>query len=140
MLYLWGSNTFKLFPMFNITGTLKAKYAEQQVSERFRKRDFVLTDNSSQYPQYITFQLVQDRCSLVEPFREGDEIRVFFNLRGREWKAPAGDVKYFNTIEAWKIEPVQTAQPQNTGAPAATTAAPDITTFSSGDDSDDLPF
>jgi hypothetical protein len=126
--------------MFNITGTLKAKYAEQQVSERFRKRDFVLTDNSSQYPQYITFQLVQDRCSLVEPFREGDEIRVFFNLRGREWKAPAGDVKYFNTIEAWKIEPVQTAQPQNMGAPTATTAAPDITSFSSGDDSDDLPF
>jgi hypothetical protein len=127
--------------MFNITGTLKAKYAEQQVSERFRKRDFVLTDNSSQYPQYITFQLVQDRCTLVEPFSEGDEIRVFFNLRGREWKAPAGDVKYFNTIEAWKIEPVQTAaQPQNMAAPAATTAAPDITTFSSGDDSDDLPF
>jgi Domain of unknown function (DUF3127) len=130
--------------MFNITGTLKAKYAEQQVSERFRKRDFVLTDNSSQYPQFITFQLVQDRCSLVEPFNDGDEIRVFFNLRGREWKAPAGDVKYFNTIEAWKIEPVQTAaQPQNFGAPAtANTAgvAPDITSFNSGDDSDDLPF
>jgi hypothetical protein len=119
--------------MFNITGTLKAKYAEQQVSERFRKRDFVLTDNSSQYPQFITFQLVQDRCSLVEPFNEGDEIRVFFNLRGREWKAPAGDVKYFNTA----------AQPQNFGAPAtANTAgvAPDITSFNSGDDSDDLPF
>lgn len=127
--------------MFNITGTLKAKFAEQQVSDRFRKRDFVLTDNSSQYPQYISFQLTQDRTGLVEPFREGDEIRVFFNLRGREWKAPTGETKYFNTIEAWKIEPVQVAQPQGAMAsPMQATPVSDVTTFTAGDDSDDLPF
>lgn len=70
--------------MFNITGTLKAKYEEQRVSERFRKRDFVITDNSSQYPQHISFQLVQDRCSLIDSFNPGDKLHVFFNLRGRE--------------------------------------------------------
>lgn len=128
--------------MFNITGTLKVKFPEQQVSERFRKRDFVITDNSSQYPQHISFQLTQDKCSLIDAYNPGDEIRVFFNLRGREWNDPkTNQVKYFNTIEAWKIEAVnanaggQQQQPMQKAVPT-----PDITTFSSASDSDDLPF
>lgn len=126
--------------MFNITGILKAKYDEQKVSDRFRKRDFVLTDNSSQYPQHISFQLVQDRCNLIDNFNVGSEIRVFFNLRGREW-APkdGGPVKYFNTIEAWKIEAVNAGAPQS-GAPMNTSVpVSDVSTFTS-DGGDDLPF
>ena len=127
--------------MFNITGTLKMKTEEQRVSDRFRKRDFVLTDNSSQYPQHITFQLVQDRCSLIDPFKIGDEIRVFFNLRGREWTPKdGGPVKYFNTIEAWKIESVNAGPQQNQGTGMSSQMpAPDVTSFSSSE-SDDLPF
>lgn len=124
--------------MFNITGTLKVKFEEQKVSERFRKRDFVIQENSSQYPQLISFQLVQDRCNLIDNFKENDEIRVFFNLRGREWKSPQGETKYFNTIEAWKIEAVNAA-PQQTAGVSNSMTAPDVTTFSSGE-SDDLPF
>lgn len=128
--------------MFNITGTLKVKFDEQKVSERFRKRDFVIQENSSQYPQLISFQLVQDRCNLIDNFKENDEVRVFFNLRGREWKSPQGETKYFNTIEAWKIESVSAAPQQTAGVSntnANPVAAPDVTTFSSGE-SDDLPF
>jgi hypothetical protein len=126
--------------MFNITGTLKVKMEEQKVSERFRKRDFVIQENSSQYPQLITFQLVQDRCNLIDNANVGDEIRVFFNLRGREWKSPQGETKYFNTIEAWKIEPVSAGSTTTAGVGTSNTvAAPDVTTFSSGE-SDDLPF
>jgi hypothetical protein len=124
--------------MFNITGTLKMKTPEQKVSEKFRKRDFVLTDNASQYPQFISFQLVQDRCSLLDAFQEGQEIRVFFNLRGREWRAPSGEVKYFNTLEAWKLEGVSAAQPAANGT--AVNAVPDVTTFTAGESEDDLPF
>ena len=64
------------------------KGSEQQVSDKFKKREFVITENSSQYPQHISFQLTQDRCALLEPFKEGAEIKVFFNLRGREWTSP----------------------------------------------------
>ena len=64
----------------DITGTLKVKNNEVQVSEKFRKREFVITDNSSQYPQFIQFQLTQDRCSLLDTFREGDEVKVYFNF------------------------------------------------------------
>jgi hypothetical protein len=128
--------------MFNITGTLKAKFGEQQVSDRFRKRDFVITDNSSQYPQHISFQLVQDRCSLIDPFNVGDEIRVFFNLRGREWTPKdGGPVKYFNTIEAWKVEGVSNGPSGAQNASMGSSVpAPDVTTFSAGDGGDDLPF
>jgi hypothetical protein len=127
--------------MFNITGTLKVKFDEQKVSERFRKRDFVIQENSSQYPQMISFQLVQDRCNLIDNANIGDEIRVFFNLRGREWKSPQGETKYFNTIEAWKIESVNATPQQTAGVSnmsSTPVSAPD-TSFSSGE-SDDLPF
>ena len=101
--------------MFQIKGKLKVKGNEQSVSERFRKREFVLTDDSSQYPQYISFQLTQDKCSLLDPVNIGDEITVSFNLRGREWKSPQGEIKYFNSLEAWRIERQSASQPEKTG-------------------------
>ncbi|MEY4110936.1 MAG: hypothetical protein RLZZ46_1291 [Bacteroidota bacterium] len=88
----------------NIKGVLKVKNNEIQVNEKFRKREFVLTESSGNYPQHIMFQLTQDRCSLLNPYNVGDEINVYFNLRGREWTSPQGEIRYFNTIEAWKIE------------------------------------
>jgi len=90
--------------MFNITGILKVKGKEQQISEKFKKREFVITDNSSQYPQHISFQLTQDKCSLMDAYNMGDELKVFFNLRGREWTSKDGELKYFNSLEAWKLE------------------------------------
>jgi hypothetical protein len=122
--------------MFNLTGTLKVKNAEQQVSDKFRKREFVITDNSSQYPQHISFQLTQDKCSLIDNCKVGDEIKVFFNLRGREWKSPKdNEMKYFNSLEAWKIEKAGAAQ----GA-SAPVSEPDVTSFSASEGENDLPF
>ena len=124
----------------DITGTLKVKNNEVQVSEKFRKREFVITDNSSQYPQFIQFQLTQDRCSLLDTFREGDEVKVYFNLRGREWKNPQGEVKYFNSLEAWKMESAGASQ-KPTGNTTASYAAPAASTGASLEgEKDDLPF
>lgn len=87
-----------------ITGTLKVVGDTQTVSEKFKKREFVLTDNSSQYPQHISFQLVNDKCNLLDNKAIGTQVTVHFNLRGREWNSPDGTVKYFNTLEAWRLE------------------------------------
>ena len=59
-------------------------------------------------------QVVQDRCDLLESINIGDKIKVSFNLRGREWTNPNGEVRYFNTIDAWRVEKVgsEQAQPQ----------------------------
>jgi hypothetical protein len=88
----------------DITGTLKVINDTKQVSDKFKSREFVLTDNSSQYPQHISFQLTQDKCNLLDGKAIGTRVTVHFNLRGREWTNPQGEVKYFNSLEAWRLE------------------------------------
>jgi hypothetical protein len=120
--------------MLQITGVLKVKNNEQVVSDRFKKREFVLTDNASQYPQYILFQLTQDKCALLDAINVGEEITVFFNLKGREWKSPQGEIKFFNSLEAWKIDKAASKPTTTVDTPMATIQElPD-------DYKDDLPF
>jgi len=123
----------------DITGILKVKSETQQVSEKFKKREFVITDNSSQYPQHISFQLTQDKCSLLDNYNIGDEMKVHFNLRGREWTDPQGKVKYFNSLEAWRIEGGAAASSSSSSSSAAMNAS-DVATFTTASQDDDLPF
>jgi hypothetical protein len=86
-----------------LQGKLKSKSQTQQVSDKFKKREFVLTtDFDGTYPQHILIQTTQDKCSLLDSFNEGDLLTVDINIKGREWNGSDG-VKYFNSIEAWKI-------------------------------------
>jgi hypothetical protein len=133
--------------MFKITGILKVKNDTVQVSEKFAKREFVLTDNSSMYPQDILFQLTQDKCSLLDAVNPQDQIEVSFNLRGREWTNPQGEVKYFNSLDAWRIDRVGATQNMGSGIPVGAQATemsnmgstPSPNNDSSSDD-DILPF
>lgn len=88
------------------TGILKQKSDTQKVSEKFTKRDFVLTtDATTPYPQHVSFQITGDKCSYLDNFSDGDNLKVSFNLRGREWQNPNTlETKYFNTLDAHKIE------------------------------------
>lgn len=90
--------------MLTYTGILKVKNEAVQVSEKFKKREFVLTDNAPTYPQTVQFQLTQDRCTLIDNDKIGDELTVHFMLRGREWKNPQGELKYFNTLDVFRVE------------------------------------
>lgn len=86
-------------------GRLHHIYDAQQVTERFRKREFVLElDADGRYPQYVIFQLTGDRCDSIEGFTVGDPVRVEFSLRGREWKSPKGETRFFNSLDVWTIE------------------------------------
>ena len=89
-----------------VIGILKVKEETVQVSEKFKKREFVieLTDNPK-YPQFINFQLVQDSCPMLDQFNLDSKLRVEFDLRGRKWTNPD---KYFNSLQAWKIETLTT--------------------------------
>ena len=90
--------------MFKLKGKVKAVNQTVQVSDKFAKREFVITDESEKYPQDIMFQLTQDKCELLNSAQVNQEVEVSFNLRGRGWTNPQGEVKYFNTLEAWKID------------------------------------
>ena len=92
------------------TGKLHAIFDTKQVSERFTKREFVVEITDSKYPQMVLFQLTGDRCAQLDRLSAGDEVRVEFSLRGREWRSPQGDVKYFNSLDVWKIEPVRASR------------------------------
>jgi uncharacterized protein DUF3127 len=116
----------------DVTGKLHAKFDTQKVSDKFQKREFVLiTEWNTPYPQYVAFQVTQDKCDILDSFTEGTEVQVQFNLRGREWNGPQG-VKYFNTLEAWRIVDINAEHHHANSAP----------TFNSGNpnDQDDLPF
>lgn len=90
--------------MLTYTGTLKVKSDTVKVSDKFKKREFVLTDNSEKYPKTILFQLTQDRCDLLDDAQIGQEVTVTFGLKGREWSNPEGQIKYFNTLDAFKLQ------------------------------------
>jgi hypothetical protein len=90
-------------------GILKVKKDTVQVKEEFKKREFVIEfSDNPKYPQTIQFQLVQDSCTMLDQFNLDDKIRVEFDLRGRKWTDPNGVDKYFNSLQAWKIEPLTT--------------------------------
>lgn len=117
---------------FSVKGTLHEIFDEQQVSEKFRKRELVLEVQDGQYPEHIKFQLVQDRCDLIDPFKTGDEVEISFNLRGRGFNKN-GQTLWFTNLEAWKVQYVNGAAPRP-NVPAAGPAP------IASEDDNDLPF
>lgn len=134
---------------FEVSGKLVVIDDIQEISAKFRKREFVIEikDNSGSFEfiDYVKFQLTQDKCSLIESMKINDEIKVNFNLRGRKWEKD-GKVSYFTNLEAWKIEPVQNsaASPQGSdpGFPQIDDApvSGNDNQASSVEGYDDLPF
>ena len=129
--------------MYTLNGVLKVINDTQVVSDRFKKREIVITDSSGQYPQDISFQLVQDKTDAVNDMQVNDAVQVSFFIRGREWTSPQGEVKYFNSLDIWSIKKMDGA---GGGAPqAGVQQEPPIRTtdqvqsFTASDD-DDLPF
>lgn len=98
-----------------IQGRIKTIFATETVGQNgFQKRDLVITTDG-QYPQDIIIQFAQGNCAVLDRFQVGQMVKIHFNLQGREWTSPQGEVKYFNTVVGWKIELIQTtnvAQPQ----------------------------
>ena len=96
-----------------IQGRIKQIFPSQMIGQNgFEKRDLVIT-TEEQYPQTIIIQFTQQRCDLLDSLQVGQNVKVYINIRGREWTNPPGETKYFNTIEGWKIEVIQTTNVAN---------------------------
>jgi len=117
---------------FELEGKLEKVFDTEQVSEKFSKREFVVkTANQvgdSVYEDFIKFQATQDRCDMLDKYKEGSDVKVSFNLRGREWQNKEGETKYFTNLEAWRVE----------GAEGSATSSQQSS--SSKEEDDDLPF
>lgn len=128
-----------------ITGKIKKVFETQIVTNTFQKREFVVTTNE-QYPQDVLIEFTQDKVNLLSECKNGQEVVVNINIRGREWINKDGIAKYFNTIQAWSISSLN--QNQQNDFPDAPTEYKNQNTLnqdnysnsSVNEDSDFLPF
>ena len=92
---------------FEITGKVIDIAPVNQVSDKFKKREFVIekkeTGGSAVFIDYIKFQLIQDKCDLINESFLNEEIKIWFNLKGNKWERD-GKINYFTNLDAWKIE------------------------------------
>ncbi|MDC3077286.1 DUF3127 domain-containing protein [Flavobacteriales bacterium] len=122
----------------NISGKVKLiNETKEYGSNGFRKREIVLT-TQEQYPQNILVEFIQDRTNLLDAFNVGDLVKIDINLRGREWTNDKGEIKYFNSIQGWRIEKVE--DDYESQLPPLPTKEDLNISESSENEPDDLPF
>ena len=124
---------------FEITGKVIEIYPTVQVSDKFRKREFVIekkeTGGTAVFVDYLKFQLVQDKCDLINESFLQEEIKIWFNLKGNKWERD-GKINYFTNLDAWKIEKFSEASRDQNYSPNKTLE--DIPP--ENDELSDLPF
>ena len=128
---------------YEITGKVIEISPVQQVSDKFRKREFVievseLGSTGREFVDYVKFQCVQDKCDLIDNSLMNQTVKVSFNIKGNRWERD-GKINYFTNLDAWRIEKSQ----GETGAPPSNDFAPPPLLDDdpgSGGDFEDLPF
>lgn len=122
---------------FEVEGVLYKKFDTEKKTETFSAREFVIEVTESKYPQYIKFQLTQERCSKIDNFQVGEQLKVFFNLRGREWQD-----KFFTNLEAWLVQPVndESKAPNEDPIETDTQNESTVTETSMEESNDDYPL
>lgn len=122
---------------FEIEGKLHKKFETENKTATFQAREFVILISEDNYPQYIKFQLTQDRCALIDDYEEGKPIKVHFDLRGREWND-----KYFTNLNAWRLEKVEAESTAPQSDEPELPVEPDFSDNAElqKEDFDDLPF
>jgi single-strand DNA-binding protein len=116
---------------YEIKGNILHVYAEQTFASGFSKREFVITTDGK-YPQCVKLELTKEKCVQLDQFREGDPVKVHFNVRGNEHLG-----KYYVNLQAWKIEPQGSLA--TAPEPRAIRRSPEPP-VSSSDSNEDVPF
>lgn len=121
------------------SGKLVEIFDTVKIKDSFQKREFVIEyATNPKYPELIKFEMVQDKCAVLDGFKVGQGVDVEFDLRGRKWTDPKGVVKYFTTLQAWRVSAASSTEgagPEDEAAP------PDVDTEDYGaDKGGDMPF
>tara|TARA_R100001530_G_C4212757_1_gene127893 strand:+ start:136 stop:420 length:285 start_codon:yes stop_codon:yes gene_type:complete len=90
-----------------IKGVIHDIFNTQVISEKFKKREFILKTTESTdkgvFENYLKLELTQDKCSLLDDFYRNAQVEVSINLKGRKYEKN-GNIMYFNTLSAWRIK------------------------------------
>ena len=123
---------------YELIGKLIQVQDTVQRTETFKTREFTveITEeiNGKPYTNYAKFQCVQARTGIVDSVTVGEQVKVYFNIKGNKWEKD-GKVNYMTNLDAWKIEVIggtQVARP----APASQEGFPTEVLPAT----DDLPF
>ena len=125
---------------FEISGKVIDISPVNQVSDKFKKREFVIekkeAGGSAVFIDYVKFQLIQDKCDLINESFLNEEVKIWFNLKGNKWERD-GKINYFTNLDAWKIEKTSSGSPrdQNTSPHVTLEDIPP-----ENDELSDLPF
>ncbi len=128
---------------YELSGKLVAKYDVVQRTETFKTREFAVekTDDigGRTVTNYVKFQSVQDKTAIIDKVNIGDEIKVYFNIKGSKWEKE-GKVNYITNLDAWRIE--QVLQSGSDSSVTDTEYIEPLDTFSASSPEaiDDLPF
>ncbi|HOJ37084.1 MAG TPA: DUF3127 domain-containing protein [Ignavibacteriales bacterium] len=122
-----------------LQGKLYKKFDIQNITETFSKREFILLDDSNpSYPQYIKFELFNDKMAIIDNIEPNTEIIVDFNIKGREYQKN-GVTNYFNSLVAYSVNIVT----KNNNYPENIAQENNISLLKNEDNianDDDLPF
>lgn len=123
-----------------ISGSIKVIGKTQQVSDKFSKRELVITEPSGQRPQHIPVEFTQDRTSMLDAYKVGDEVTVSCYVNGREWTGKDGVTKYFLSLSGNRIERAGGAAPATPSGGYQQAPPPTLANMPASSDEDDLPF
>ena len=122
-----------------VQGKIKLVGDIQEITDSFSKRELVIT-TMEQYPQTLCVEFVQDKMSLLDNVQEGQDVKIGINLRGREWKNPEGKIKYFTSLQGWRIENLQKEIPDDDQPELDSLSPFEPADDVNKEDLDDLPF
>lgn len=123
-----------------INGSIKVIGKTQQVSDKFSKRELVITEPSGQRPQHIPIEFTQDRTAMLDSYKPGEEVTVTCYVNGREWTGKDGVTKYFLSLSGNRIERSGAAPAASGGGGYQAAPAPTMADAPPAGDDDDLPF
>tara|TARA_B100000925_G_C21970462_1_gene457663 strand:- start:633 stop:1010 length:378 start_codon:yes stop_codon:yes gene_type:complete len=124
----------------DISGKLKLiNETKEYGTNGFRKREVVVT-TEEQYPQDLLIEFIQDKCDILNSYNVGENVKIDINLRGREWESPQGEIKYFNSIQGWRIEKLGVEDQNDMVPPIPQTEESTDNEELGKDEPDDLPF
>jgi len=122
---------------YELTGKLIARFDIVQRTETFKTREFVVEKtediNGRSITNYVKFQCVQDKTAMPDRFNIGDDVKVFFNIKGTKWTKEGKD-NYITNLDAWRMETVKLGGPAIDESPVFNSDMPPA------DAVDDLPF
>ena len=126
--------------MYEAVGKIKLINEVQTFPSGFMKREFVVTTAHDKYPQDLKFEVVKDKCAMLDSFEPGQDVTVAFDVRGNEYNG-----KYFVNLSCWKIQAggATGESPSNTSSRKQSSGSPEPSMSDLRNDvdfDDDVPF